>query len=268
MIAMQTRHNQSVRPRKHTCVFGPVLCHVLLLLLACLLCGVARAGPENAQPEGSLQNSAEQGALHSLFGATARKMAPNDMNRAVEWRTWQQIINNGDNSRSIEELFAKMPSAYLSQWKAVCAQYEKSPPIEQLRLVSGFFNNWPSRSDLSTYGQEEYWATAEEFLQNTGGDCEDFAIVKYEALRLLGWNLNDLWIVLVHDNTRNTNHAVLAARAGNSTYVLDNLSAPRNLILLESKYNALYTPIAAMSLDGMWLFEKAGKATTTLETVL
>ena len=203
--------------------------------------------------------------MHILFGAVARKLADADMARTAEWQNWQRVINNPEAPRPIEEVFAAMPTAYLNQWNAVCALYRKSPPIEQLRLVSGFFNSWAPKPDLSLYGQEEYWASAEEFLQNTGGDCEDYAIVKYEALRLLGWDVDKLWLVLVDDNTRKANHAVLVARSGHNTYVLDNLSAPRNLIMQEGKYISLYTPIAALSHNGMWLFDKEGKPTTTFE---
>ena len=256
---------------------GPVRCLALAALLACLVCNSAQAGPKPSRPETAPPENARQealqpdvpqpGGMQILFGAMARKLADTDMARTAEWQNWQRVINNKEASPPIEEIFAAMPGAYLAQWNAVCALYRKSPPLEQLRLVSGFFNSWAPKPDISLYGQEEYWASAEEFMQNTGGDCEDYAIVKYEALRLLGWDVNNLWLVLVDDNTRNANHAVLVARSADLTYVLDNLSAPRNLIMQEGKYTSLYTPIAAFSHNGMWLFDKEGKPTSTFEAL-
>ena len=36
--------------------------------------------------------------------------------------------------------------------------------------------------DIENYGVTEYYATLNEFFRNKGGDCEDFAIAKYNIL--------------------------------------------------------------------------------------
>ena len=250
---MPDRHTPALFPQNHTLRSGRVPWAILALLLSCFFCSLAQAGPETEKSNTTAQYTQE--GLQTLFGATARKLTENEAARTGEWHNWQRVIGEGRTGPP-DEVFAGMPGPRLVQWKAVCTQYAKASPIEQLRLVSGFFNNWASKPDSSVYGVEEYWATAQEFLQNAGGDCEDYAIVKYEALRFLGWDINNLWIVLVSDNTRVTNHAVLVARSGKATYVLDNLSSPGNLVMQEDKYRLLYTPIAALSHDNMWVFSK------------
>lgn len=204
---------------------------------------------------------AESSILRSLFGATATQVQPEDQHRIKEWKDWQNLLKGMSETDTLDTTFSNMPGPRLQQWRAVLKQYPTKSSIEKLRLISGFFNNWRSASDMVTYGQEEYWATAAEFLEKGQGDCEDFVIIKYQALRLLGWDPASLWIVLVNDTTRTSNHAVLAAKMGADTFILDNLSSPGNLILKEEKYSNLYTPLAAMNSHGIWLFTKNGTAT-------
>jgi len=40
--------------------------------------------------------------------------------------------------------------------------------------------------DASNWGRADHWATPDEFLARGAGDCEDFAIAKYFALRAAG----------------------------------------------------------------------------------
>ncbi|MBI3306315.1 MAG: transglutaminase-like cysteine peptidase [Candidatus Omnitrophica bacterium] len=48
------------------------------------------------------------------------------------------------------------------------------------------WRNFQFESDQTNFGKEEYWQTAQEFLQNRRGDCEDFAIFANEMLKLNG----------------------------------------------------------------------------------
>lgn len=83
------------------------------------------------------------------------------------------------------------------QWKNISSQMPSMPPDKKLRVINGFFNSWPSRNDQTNYGKKEYWASPEEFFKKGSGDCEDYAIIKYFALRYFSWPAEDLWLVLV-----------------------------------------------------------------------
>ena len=54
------------------------------------------------------------------------------------------------------------------------------------------------------------------------GDCEDYAIAKYVALRAAGVPARQLRVLLVHDNAARMDHAVLAALDDGRWYILDN----------------------------------------------
>lgn len=122
-------------------------------------------------------------------------------------------------------------SAALS-WQKIIRQSFDLPAMEQLKAVNSYFNRWPYRLDIDVYGVTDYWATPGEFLR-LSGDCEDYSITKYYALRQLGFRIDDMRIVLLKDTIRNINHAILAVKLDDESYVLDNLS---DLVLLHLKY--------------------------------
>ncbi len=92
-----------------------------------------------------------------------------------------------------------------------------------MKTVNAYFNRWPYRLDIDVYGESEYWATPQEFLR-LSGDCEDYSITKYYALKQLGVPVDRMRIVMLIDTIRGIAHAVLAVKQGDETYVLDNLS--------------------------------------------
>jgi predicted transglutaminase-like cysteine proteinase len=92
---------------------------------------------------------------------------------------------------------------------------------EQLQAVNRFFNRWPYKSDREIYRASEYWAAPDEFMSYSG-DCEDYAIAKFFALRELGFANRELRIAVVYDNLRRTGHAVLAVYTEGDIVILNN----------------------------------------------
>ncbi len=74
-------------------------------------------------------------------------------------------------------------------------------------------------ADLVQYKRNEYWALP----TSRGGDCEDFALAKKQALIAEGIAPESLLIATVLDRSRNP-HAVLVLRTDAGDYVLDNLT--------------------------------------------
>ena len=97
---------------------------------------------------------------------------------------------------------------------------------EKLEIVNDFMNRTPFISDAQHWGKEDYWATPVEFLSTNGGDCEDFSIAKYFALRSLGVPDEKLRITYVKEIVvYNEAHMVLAyyPQPDADPLVLDNL---------------------------------------------
>jgi predicted transglutaminase-like cysteine proteinase len=77
-------------------------------------------------------------------------------------------------------------------------------------------------SDLTQHGQIDVWTSPLATLERGGGDCEDYAIAKFVALRRAGLASDDLRIVVLHDTIRGEDHAVAAARLDGRWLMLDN----------------------------------------------
>src|SRR5712671_4391041 len=77
-------------------------------------------------------------------------------------------------------------------------------------------------SDLAQYGESDVWTSPLVTFTRGAGDCEDYAIAKFVALRLAGISPDDLRIVVMHDSVRDEDHAVAAAKLDGHWLTLDN----------------------------------------------
>src|SRR5258708_932520 len=77
-------------------------------------------------------------------------------------------------------------------------------------------------SDLAQYGEIDVWSSPLATLASGAGDCEDYAIAKFVALRQAGISPDDLRIVIMRDTIRGEDHAVAAGRLDGHWLTLDN----------------------------------------------
>jgi predicted transglutaminase-like cysteine proteinase len=91
----------------------------------------------------------------------------------------------------------------------------------QLDAVNHHMNRKRYVIDPTNYGVPDYWATPVQFL-HLNGDCEDYAIAKYLALRELGYDDEELRVVVLDDLNLGVAHAVLAVYSDDDVLILDN----------------------------------------------
>lgn len=89
--------------------------------------------------------------------------------------------------------------------------------FSSIEAVNAYVNGFRYIPDIENYGVSDYWATPAEFIQHGGGDCEDFAIMKYEIIKYDGLG-RDLYFLLVYDTRSVAYHLVLVVDGK----VLDN----------------------------------------------
>jgi predicted transglutaminase-like cysteine proteinase len=77
-------------------------------------------------------------------------------------------------------------------------------------------------SDLAQYGEIDVWSSPLDTFATGAGDCEDYAIAKFVALRLAGVPADDLRIVVMRDTVNGEGHAVAMARLDQHWLTLDN----------------------------------------------
>jgi predicted transglutaminase-like cysteine proteinase len=104
-------------------------------------------------------------------------------------------------------------------------------------------------SDMAQHGVADKWSSPLTSLGSGQGDCEDYAIAKYAALREAGVAVDDLRLVLVRDRVAG-DHAVLAVRHAGRWLVLDN----RHSILADTGELPQFTPLFAIDHQGVKLF--------------
>jgi predicted transglutaminase-like cysteine proteinase len=108
-------------------------------------------------------------------------------------------------------------------------------------------------SDLAQYGEIDVWASPLVTFTQGAGDCEDYAIAKFAALRLAGIAPEDLRIVIVHDPLRGEDHAVAAAKLDGRWLTLDN----RRMAMVEDVDARNYRPLFVIDRDGARRYEAA-----------
>jgi predicted transglutaminase-like cysteine proteinase len=107
--------------------------------------------------------------------------------------------------------------------------------------------------DSVQYGVVDFWSSPLETLAAGAGDCEDYAIAKYLALRHAGFGRDDLRLVIVRDFQHAADHAVTAVRHDGQWLLLDN----RNSILVDARDARHYRPLFVMRDDGPAEFRMA-----------
>jgi len=120
---------------------------------------------------------------------------------------WQLALCDGD-PRTVRAL---RPALQLSRHRRQCESPRGTCPPRRDQSRDSILRIRPM-SDLAQYGAEDVWSSPLVTLRQCAGDCEDYAIAKFVALRHAGISPDDLRIVIMHDTMRGEDHAVAAAR--------------------------------------------------------
>ena len=104
----------------------------------------------------------------------------------------------------------------------------------KLEKINDFFNSVKYGDDKDIYGTSDYWANPYEFLARDKGDCEDYVIAKYFALRHLGIPSSKMFLSYVRIDGSTNAHMVLTyfETPNSEPLVLDSI---RKIIFPASK---------------------------------
>lgn len=183
-------------------------------------------------------------ALHPDCGRQAAAAGP------VRARSFADLVALARARR--EGTAAAMPD------KAACAEREVAkllagladrPLPEKLAAVNRFFNRAPYVVDPVNWGVPDYWASPGQFAAKDG-DCEDYAIAKYLALRRLGVSAAKMRVVVLEDRNLGTDHAVLAVRDETGRiWILDNQTP----VVVDAARVRHYRPVYSINEEAWWL---------------
>ena len=199
-------------------------------LTAATLDSTEQAG-RSTEPFGQPASTLSWGGLHEKWLGVERKL---DDERV------QLALCDGDRDRCASpaalQLLAIVDNARAREGRARLGEINRAINLA-IRPMS----------DLAQFGEPDVWSSPLVTFAHGAGDCEDYAIAKFVALRLAGISPDDLRIVIMRDTLRGEDHAVAAARLDGRWLMLDN----RRMAMVEDAYVRNYRPLFVIDRHGV-----------------
>src|SRR5580698_1187376 len=190
-----------------------------------LVCGMVCFGPAADLTAGTLISPGTMDLIRRSaepFGLFASKLSAGmllekwlGVERKLDDERVQLALCDGDRARCVSpaalQLLAIVDNARAREGRARLGEINRAINLA-IRPMS----------DLAQYGQVDVWSSPLDTFATGAGDCEDYAIAKFVALRLAGVSPDDLRIVVMRDTIHGEDHAVAAARLDDRWLTLDN----------------------------------------------
>jgi predicted transglutaminase-like cysteine proteinase len=113
-------------------------------------------------------------------------------------------------------------------------------------------------SDMAQHGQPDVWSSPLATFASGAGDCEDYAIAKFAALRMVGMSPEDLRIVVLRDLLHGEEHAAVLARLDGHWLMLDN----RRMAMIEDVDVRNHRPLYVIGDEGVMRYQAPSPAAT------
>src|SRR3984893_18667138 len=192
---------------------------------------------KSAEPFGLFVSKGSAGALREKWLGVERKL---DDERV------QLALCDGDRERCVSpaalQLLAIVDNARARDGRARLGEINRAINLA-IRPMS----------DLAQWGEIDVWSSPLVTFEHGAGDCEDYAIAKFVALRLAGISPDDLRIVIMRDTIRGEAHAVAMARLDGRWLMLDN----RRMAMVEDAYVRNIRPMFVIDQHGVMQYADA-----------
>ena len=226
----------------------------LRFFAAVCLCAVTMTGFSKKSSAGEMEYSPEKISFISVLGsnvsfeglARAPLLFGAEEKKSENIKAFTKWIGMFDK---FEKTMASNSSQkVIKAMQVELAEYKSNSIYTMAEKVNAMMNRKKYILDQKNWGKSDYWATPIEFMVR-GGDCEDFAIAKYVALRALGVPESRLRVAIVQDMKKNIPHAILVVYAETGPVILDNQSK----VILSASSIAHYKPIYSINRNAWWL---------------
>jgi predicted transglutaminase-like cysteine proteinase len=157
---------------------------------------------------------------------------------------WTDMLKRWDEGRAD----CQSSTCASKNWLPLLEKIKDEERLQQIKDVHLALNSRKYTLDINNWGMEDYWATPYQFLKKNG-DCEDYAIAKYMALKRLGVPPEDMRIIALRDMNLNLGHAVLIVYDKSGPLLLDN----QIKTVVSANTIRHYKPIYAINEQGWWL---------------
>lgn len=230
--------------------------HSRVWRVVALVCGMVCFGPAADLTAGTLISPGAMDLIRRSaepFGLFASKLSAGmlrekwlGVERKLDDERVQLALCDGDRERCVSpaalQLLAIVDNARARDGRARLGEINRAINLA-IRPMS----------DLAQYGQIDVWSSPLVTFTTGAGDCEDYAIAKFVALRLAGVAPDDLRIVVMRDTIHGEDHAVVAARLDDHWLTLDN----RRMTMVEDAYVRNYRPTFVIDQYGIMQYVDA-----------
>jgi predicted transglutaminase-like cysteine proteinase len=144
--------------------------------------------------------------------------------------TWSSFVNDSMLD-DLKASYGKRAHKRGIKLQELLATLQDADTKTKLTKVNDFFNKFAYHSDQEFWKVKDYWATPTEFVGRYGGDCEDYVISKYFALRSLGVPDKKLFLTYAKATKQNIAHMVL-----------NYFETPKSMPLVLGNYNPQLLP--------------------------
>jgi len=184
--------------------------------------------------------------MASLFG-----YQENERKGLKMFPQWLSVLERNVQQRAAGDVCNEQnqQACHIKNWLNYLQSIRHLSKMQQVINVNQYANQHDYILDIDNYGLEDYWATPLEFLHNNG-DCEDYAITKMLSLKILGFNMKGIRLVILQDTNLRIAHAVLAVNTKNDILILDNQVDD----VISHKHIVHYVPVYALTEKKWWMF--------------
>src|ERR1700693_3783412 len=190
---------------------------------------------KSAEPFGMFVSKVSAGALREKWLGVERKL---DDERG------QLALCDGDRGRCVSpaalKFLAIVDNARIREGRARLGEINRAINLAIRPL-----------SDMAQHGQIDVWSSPLDSFATGAGDCEDYAIAKFVALRMAGVSPDDLRIVVMRDTVHGEDHAVAMARLDDRWLTLDN----RRMAMVEDADLRNYRPLFVIDDHGVMKYD-------------
>jgi predicted transglutaminase-like cysteine proteinase len=217
---------------------------------AVVLVGLAWLGPAAVVTAATLDPSERAGLVEKSaepFGLFASPLSEGglrekwlDVERQLDDERVQLALCDGDRERCVSPAALRF-LAIVDNAKALEGRARLGEINRAINLAIR------PMSDLAQYGAIDVWSSPLVTFAHGAGDCEDYAIAKFVALRHAGIEAGDLRIIVMRDTIRGEDHAVAAAKLDGHWLMLDN----RRMAMVEDANVRNYRPTFVIDQAGV-----------------
>jgi predicted transglutaminase-like cysteine proteinase len=183
------------------------------------------------------------------FGLTTVPVASGDV--LTKWSGVEADIRAENNTLSRCRMSAERCPSAARRFLAIVEQGQSQAGRARVGIINRAINlAIRPMSDLAQWGVIDRWSAPLATLTTGLGDCEDYAIAKYVALKEVGVAAEDVKLVIVRDLAVGGEHAVAAVRLNGHWIILDN----RRLTLVEDGEIRQMVPLFVLDQSGVRKF--------------